>query len=79
MKKLIVTTIAATATIAMFSVPSFADTKIDDEPVFRKVTVNKAAKTHLARAGYKTYRSQAAFRAYDARYKVRGQGMADKR
>ncbi len=79
MRILIASTIAAVATVAVFSAPSFADTKTDDEQVFHKVTVNKADKTHLARAGHKTYRSQNAFRAFDSRYKVHGQGKADRR
>jgi len=78
MKKLIATTIAAAATFAMFSAPSFADTKMDDEPVFGKVAVNKVAKTNLARAGLKTYHGAAAVKAYDFR-KVSDHGMADKR
>lgn len=79
MKKLILTTLATAVTVAMLSAPSVADTAADDTPKYSKVSVNRAAKTDLAPAGFKAYQSRTSIKAFDTRYKERGQGMADKR
>jgi len=86
MKKLMLTAIAAATAISAISVlsaPSFADTTADDEPVLNNPVVNRTAKADMlisaSSAALKAYNSKVRFEDFDRRYKVRGQGMADKR
>ncbi|VAV96152.1 hypothetical protein MNBD_ALPHA08-686 [hydrothermal vent metagenome] len=79
MKKFALTTIAAAATVAMLSAPSFADTIADDEPVFTQTVINHAVKTDQVTAGFKAQRKQTDIQAFDQRFKDRDQGAADKR
>ena len=86
MKKLVMMTVAAATTItavSMLSAPSFADTTANNEPVFKRLVVHRADKTDLAiapkSAAFKAYHNTSGPKQFDGRYKVRGQGMADRR
>lgn len=86
MKKLMMMTFAAATAItavSMLSAPSFADTAANNEPAFRGPVVHRADKANLAiapkSAAFKAYHNMSGPKEFDSRYKVRGQGMADRR
>ena len=83
MRKIIGMTIAAATAVFLFAAPTFADTLVDNEPVFKGNTVNRVAKSDQAAFqtvnAFKAHDSRAAIKSYDQRYKQPGQGNYDAR